>query len=826
MSQDAISKNKTIRNSGFVGMGEPQLPTPGAAKPLIGNRAVQPTTNLGRKGPCSQEFLDQVAHWSCSSTSELVPEKIESSIGIPYPINEQKRLQTLRALKIVHTAPTPEFDLIAALAASIFNVPIGLVSFIESEFQWFKAKCGLQIDETCREVAFCSYTIMADEVLVVKDATKDERFARNPMVTGEAHIRFYAGAPISLDGETNVATLCVLDVEPRKVSRTQIDQLSALAAVAAGLIRAHSDANIAKTSSVNARQRGKLLSQIESISKIGAWSLDVKRSVTEWSAQVFAIHELPEDRPPSLIEAMSFYPEYDRSRLESAINDCIENGTSFVIECDFITSKGNKRRVQSIGEIEYGENESKFLIGIIKDITEENQQKEVLRKAAQFDSLTGVHNRFSFHDKISQMVNAASTDERGFSLLMIDLDEFKDVNDNLGHLAGDVVLRTVAQRIDRLTSSDGFCARVGGDKFAVLLPTDPDLRKAEDFANRLLMEIELPIIYQDNKIRVGASIGIAMHASDSGSEDEVILNSDLALYHVKQNGRGKAQSFDPSINHCFEEKRRSIALVRSAVEEGRLEPFYQPIVDLGTHKMLGVEALVRIRGADGSIQGPADFWQALREPQCARLIDEVMLRLALKDFAQWRRVGLDLGFVSINASSKCVQSMEYVDLLLETLRSEGLSPRDIKIEVVESVFMGNESRDVLDVLERLSAEGILIALDDFGTGYASLSHLRDFPINCIKIDKSFVSGIGHNAHNTAIVQSMVGLAKSMNLQVIAEGIETQEQLGFVSSLGCQFGQGYFFSMPIAASDLEKSAASELPRASLSKRLPSVTTGGM
>ncbi|MBC7282970.1 EAL domain-containing protein [Hoeflea sp.] len=832
MSRDTTSKNRMIGSSGFVGIGYLQSSTQDASRPLSGNRATASdwfdpdvaTANEGREGPCTQESLNQKAPRPCSSTSGLFPDRSESSMDVPYPINERERLQALRALKIVHTEPTPEFDLIAALAASIFNVPIGLVSFIESEFQWFKAKCGLQIGETCREVAFCSYTIMNNDALIVEDATKDERFTRNPMVTGDAHIRFYAGAPISLDGETNVATLCVIDVEPKKVSRTQIDQLSALAAVATALIRAHSDANIARTSAVNARQRGKLLSQMESISKMGAWSLDVEKCVTEWSAQVFAIHELPEDRPPSLIEAMSFYPKYERSRLKEAINECVENGTSFEIECDFITAKGNKRRVQSIGEIEHGENESKFLIGILKDITEENQQKEVLRRAAHFDSLTGVHNRFSFHDKISQMVNAGSADERGFSLLIIDLDEFKDVNDNLGHLAGDMVLRTVAQRIERLTSSNGFCARVGGDEFAVLLPANPDSRVAEEFANRLLKEIELPITYQEDKIRVGASIGIAMHASESGSEDEVLLNSDLALYHVKRNGRGKAQSFEPSINHGFEEKRHSIALIRSAVTEGRLEPFYQPIIDLGTLKMRGVEALVRVRGADGSIQGPADFWQALQDPQSARMIDEAMLRLSLKDFAQWRRVGLDLGFVSINASSICVHSMAYVDLLLETLRNEGLSPRDIKIEVVESVFMGNESHDVLAVLERLSAEGILIALDDFGTGYASLSHLRDFPVNCIKIDKSFVSGIGHDAHNTAIVQAMVGLGRSMKLQVIAEGIETKEQLDFVSSLGCDFGQGYFFSPPIAAPDLEKSAACKPPHAIPCKSLPAATTG--
>jgi len=727
-------------------------------------------------------------------------------MNIPYPVNEPERLQALRALRIVHTEPTPEFDAIVAMAASIFDVPIALISFVESEFQWFKAKCGLETDQTCREVAFCNYTILTREVLLVEDATRDERFAGNPMVTGEAHIRFYAGAPISLDGKTNVATLCVIDMEPKCVSQVQIDQLSALATVTAGLIRAHSDANIARTSAVNARQRGKLLSQVESISEIGAWAIDIERLMTEWSPQVFAICELPVGDPPTFAEAISYYPDYERRRLVNEINTCIENGGSFQIECDFVTSKGNDRRVQVIGEVEYGQDGRKFLIGIFKDITQAYLQEERLRRAAHTDSLTGIQNRFSFHEKIAQLIKGASDNENCFSLLMIDLDEFKDVNDSLGHLAGDEVLRTVARRIERSISNDGFCARIGGDEFAVLLPGKSNPVEAEEFANRLLAEIRLPIACQDNEIRIGASIGIATQERGGGTGDEILLNSDLALYHVKQNGRGKTQSFDQSLNHSFEQKKRSTALIRSAIAEGRLEPFYQPITDLRTHRMQGVEALVRIRNTDGSILGPADFWQALNEPQCARVIDEAMLGLALKDFAHWRRRGLDIDFVSINASSISVQSMEYVDTVLKTLRDEGLSPGDVKIEIVEGVFMGNDSKNVRDVLEGFSREGVCIALDDFGTGYASLSHLRDFPIDCIKIDRSFVSGTGNNANNAAIVQALVGLGRSMKLEVVAEGIETQDQLDFVASLGCDFGQGFFFSRPVAAHDLEKAVS--------------------
>ena len=722
-------------------------------------------------------------------------------MNYPVPNNETERLEALHSLRILGTEPSPEFDSVVDMAASIFDAPIALVSFVDKDHQWFKAKLGLQESQTCRDVAFCNYTILSSEVFEVEDAWQDERFRHNPLVSGAPYIRSYVGVPISLDGRTNVATLCVIDTQPHKATDTQLNQLCKLRNIVVGLIRAHVTSLEAKTSERNARQRGKLLSQVERMSKIGAWSLDTERLVTEWSPQVFAIHELDGTEPPTLEGAISFYPDYERERLTQKVTACIEKGVPYEIECDFVTAKGNKRRVRSSGEIEYGDDGTKFLIGVFKDITDQYEKERELWRIAHIDTLTGIANRHSFHSEIDKRLNDPGRANAHLALLMIDLDNFKDINDNLGHLAGDAVLQAVAKRIAEEIPEDAFCARLGGDEFAVLLSASGGTDTAAELATELVDVINLPIQHGDHEIRIGASIGVATQAVGTGTEDDLFLKSDLALYHMKQSGRGSVKSYEPSITNSFEDKRRSVLLVMSAITDGRLEPFYQPIVDLQTQRLRGVEALARIRNPDGTILGPAEFFHALNEPQCSNEIDKVMLDLALRDFEGWKRLGLDIDFVSVNASSSCIQSDAYVDRVLKGLAEHNLSSSNLKIEIVESVFLGSESIDVSSVLKRLSAEGIMIALDDFGTGFASLSHLRDYPIDCIKIDKSFVMGLGKDESNAAIVHALIALGRSMKLHVIAEGIETQGQLDFVTALGSHFGQGYRFSKPLDAQQL-------------------------
>ena len=719
-------------------------------------------------------------------------------MNCPVPHNEIERLDALYRLQILDTAPTPEFDAIVRMAAAIFDAPIAMISFVDREEQWFKARIGLDETRTSRDSAFCAYTILANEILEVEDTLQDERFRGFAHVTGHPHLRYYIGVPISLDGTTNVATLCVIDTKPGKATPEQMHQLEQLRTIVVGLVNAYATAIKARVAERHARQRGTLLSQVEKISKIGAWSLDTASLEFEWSPQVFAIHERAGHDTPGFDEALSCFPAEEREAITRKVRACSETGVPFEFESDFTTAMGNRKRVRALGDIERRDDGATVIIGILKDITDTYEQDRLLWRAAHLDSLTGIANRHSFQTEIERRLGDIAATALPLTLLMIDLDNFKDINDDHGHLAGDTVLRDVAQRISRSIPDTAFCARLGGDEFAVLLSVDPDSGAPEELALILAQAIHAPIAFQGQDIRVSASIGIASCTSPSTTEDELLHRSDLALYHVKQNGRGKVQVYEPAITQAFEDKKRSVTLIRSAISHGRLEPFYQPIVDLRTQRIRGVEALARIRNADGSISGPADFFHALLDAHCAREIDEAILGLALRDLARWKRQGADIDFLSVNASSSSIQSNSFVDQVFSGLAAIGLSPRDLKIEVVEDAFLGNDSTDVREVLERLSAGGIRIALDDFGTGYASLSHLRDFPIDCIKIDKSFVLGLERNSSNAAIVHALIGLGKSMKLQVIAEGIETQGQLDFVSELGSNFGQGYLFARPMDA----------------------------
>lgn len=719
-------------------------------------------------------------------------------MAYPCPTNELERLKALRATGIMNTGSAPEFDAIAELASSIFGTPMSVVAFIEDDFQWFKAHLGLDIEQTSREVSFCKYTILQNEVLVVNDAAKDERFKDNPLVIGEPNVRFYAGAPISLDGKTNIAAICVIDTQPRIASDEQIAQLKKLANIAAALVRAHQSESEAKTLEMKVRQRGKLLSQTARISKTGAWSLDTNTLITEWSSETYAIHELTTNEPPSLDDAISFYPEYERAELVKKIVKCVDHGIPFEIECDFITALGNKRRVRCFGEIEYSEDGTRCLIGIIKDITDEHENAKRLWDAAHVDALTGIANRLAFQHKLDSLAERSSDDDDNFKMLLIDLDGFKDINDSFGHLAGDKILCSIAKRIEDTIPENAICARLGGDEFAVLMGVQNEMLKPEDLASELIEVINLPVPYEGHEISVGVSIGISLTYQETRSCEEFQQQADLALYHAKQIGRGVYETYNPTLTEAFEEKRQALELVKEAINEGRLLPHYQPIFDLRSQQIKGVEALARIQNKDGSIVGPAKFWHALFEPKSALAVDETILDIALRDFAEWRSNGLDIDFISINASSLCIQSMDYVERVLEALAHNNLQPHHLKIEVVENIFLDDADSKVTTVLERLSKAGVIIALDDFGTGYASLSHLRDYPVNCIKIDQSFVSGLGQSVGNTAIVQALVSLGKSLDLDIIAEGIETQGQLDFVSAVGCTFGQGYLFSKPISA----------------------------
>lgn len=721
----------------------------------------------------------------------------------PEPANEADRLTILRNLAILDSTPSEEFDGLARLAALTCGCPIAAIALVDGDRQWFKARVGLDVEWTPRSIALCSHTIAENAPLVVPDASMDPRFRDNPLVAGPPSVRFYAGWPLSLDGEHVLGSVCVVDIVPRAPKPEQLAALRDIAAAITGLLRSHHAAALAAAARREAETRATFLRQIERMASIGGWRLDLTSHTVEWSPQVFAIHDLPPGRLPDFEEALQFYPEPDRAEVRRRIEQSARTGAPLEFEQDFVSASGIKKRVRAMAEAETGPGGQSALVGIFQDVTAEHETRRNLWRAAHLDALTGLANRGWFQQRLVAEIEGAQQGDAPLALLLIDLDAFKEVNDTFGHQAGDRVLRAAAERMKARVGPEAFCARLGGDEFAIIVPDFVSETSLRRLAEALVADLSRPILHNDDRIHVSGTIGIARLPNDAATPDALLKCADMALYRVKRTNRGRVGFYSPDIGSLFDLRRMAIELVRRAVAEERLEPYYQPMVSLRDRQPFGFEALARIRMGDGSFVGPQAFWRAFDDAESARQIDALMLARILDDLARWQRMGLSAGVMSFNVSDHFFRSEGFADLLISKVRRAGIDPSKLKLEVTETIFLGDDARAIEAVLRRLHDEGFLIALDDFGTGYASLTHLRYFPVNCLKIDKSFVQELGENINSAVIVKAIVDLAHNLSIDVVAEGIETDLQATLLVSAGCHAGQGYLFASEMTAREIEQ-----------------------
>jgi diguanylate cyclase (GGDEF)-like protein len=719
----------------------------------------------------------------------------------PYPVStdEAKRLAALHATEILDSLPEPSFDAIVTLASRYFGCPIALVSLLAETRQWFKARTGIGALETARNLAFCNHTIMTPDVFVVNDARADSRFSDNPLVLNDPNVRFYAGYPLTLDGISRLGSLCVIDTAPRAFTDADKAALSEFGHVVEALIQAHTLARSLAAASDASQRKSKeleasngLLAQAERMAGMGAWAVDLKTMNLTWSDQLYELHDLPKGSPPSLADSIAFYTGATRQTVTDSFNDTLETGRPFSIEADFLTATGRKRRARASGEMETIDGVPSRITGVFQDITSAYEAQTALWHTANIDFLTGLDNRSRFQAVLTGQLDEARAKGSRVSLMLLDLDGFKEINDTLGHQAGDDVLRAVASRLLALVPAKGSVARLGGDEFAVILPHGSQWRSRMATARRMMHSLAAPVLATGESILVAGTGGIATFPEDAGSSEELLRRADIALYNGKRHQRGAVGSYVPEISNLFDRRRLAIEKVERAIIGNRLLPYYQPFVRLSDRKVYGYEALARIRNLDGSVSAAADFSEAFSDPRSCRRISERMLNLVTADIASLRSGGINPGIVSLNASEAELNSEGFPDRLLTRLGKCLIDATSLKLEVTETLLLGSDSRTVRRNLQALSDAGVLIALDDFGTGYSSLTHLRDFPIHQIKIDKSFVFGLGANAESPAIVKAIVDLAHTLELSVVAEGIETEGQFDFLRAIGCDSGQGFLF----------------------------------
>ena len=416
---------------------------------------------------------------------------------------------------------------------------------------------------------------------------------------------------------------------------------------------------------------------------------------------------------------------------------------------------------------------------------------------AERDSLTGAANRRMFQMSLERVVAALPNPQQTVSaVLFVDLDDFKVVNDTLGHAAGDALLQAVTERISASVRSDDLVARLGGDEFAILTDDAPDLKRSLAMAERLTRELRMPYSVNDRSVSVSASIGIASARDGTDSADDVVRNADVAMYMAKANGKAGFAVFDPGMHTAIRDRHELGAQLQHAVELGQLRLVYQPIVDLQDGVLAGVEALVRWQHPERGLVAPGEFIEIAEENGAILPIGRWVLREACREASGWSGLDPDT-FLCVNVSAREIQQPGFVEAVQEALAEAGMAAARLSLEITETALL-KATPSTIATLEALRDLGVSVVIDDFGTGYFSLSHLRQFPVDVLKIASEFVQVPDSDSKTAALAGAIVAMGKSLEIKTVAEGIETAEQAARMRDLGCAYGQGYFFAKPVAA----------------------------
>ena len=594
----------------------------------------------------------------------------------PYPLDEQHRLEALRRYRIVDTDPEPQFDRIVDMAKRRFGVPIALVAFMDADRNFFKARCNLPMLDAPRDISFCGYTILDDGVLVVGDATTDERFAENPFVVGDFHLRFYAGAPLIASSGHRIGTVCLLDTKPN-------------------------------------------------------------HSFSEEDAR-------------------------DLQNLASIVSDHLE---------------------------------MRLIVGDVHDEIKARRAAEAeAQQLAYQDVLTGLPNRAQLQKVIKEGLPFAL--QGTLAALAADLDDFKGINQTLGHRAGDQLLQKTADMIKATLGDRAFVARISSDEFVALL--DGESRQAvQAVTEEIVTKTSAPIVLAGRAVSTSVSIGVAFADTDAQDIKTLLKNADLALREAKRSGRGRISIFDENIASAMRRRSRLTLDLASAVKEQAIGAFFQPIHHAPDGRMIGLEALARWTHPELGPISPTEFIPLAEESGQILELGERILRTSLQAASAWGNI-----FVSVNLSPLQFKVTDLASTVASILNDARFPAARLLLEVTESVLL-HDLDSAKRRIEELHGIGVRVALDDFGTGYSSLNYLPDLPFDKIKLDRSLVTGARHDDRRHAVIRHIIALARDLDMGVTAEGVETEEEAILLTAAGCTSLQGYYFGRPMPACEIIK-----------------------
>lgn len=496
------------------------------------------------------------------------------------------------------------------------------------------------------------------------------------------------------------------------------------------------------------------------------------------------------------------FDENNRIAME-ALLERLDKGRSTSAEICFQRADGSQILGLFKGALLFdARNERVGVFGLITDITESKLNEVKIEQLAFYDPLTELANRTLLRDKLEQAIVLSQRSERKFALLFLDLDRFKHVNDTFTHLYGDQLLQQVAQRIQQVVRRTDVVARFGGDEFVVCLLEPRRVEDAALVAEKILQEVAKPFHIGDQILHVTTSIGISVFPDDAISVDELTRTADLAMYQAKEEGRARYSYFTESLNARVRKQREIERQMRLAVDREEFVLYYQPKVAGGSGRIVGAEALIRWCNPELGMVSPADFIPLAEEIGMIVTIGGWVLREASRQLLDWKRQGLMMVPIAVNVSGVQLHHADFrAQIHALATQSEDVT-KWLELEITESTLM----RDVefaISLLEDLRAQGFMLSIDDFGTGYSSFSYLTRFPISTLKIDQSFVKDLPHSENAVSIVSAIAGMAQSLGLKTVAEGVETREQAQYLTELGCDQLQGYYYSRPVPAEEFAR-----------------------
>jgi len=567
---------------------------------------------------------------------------------------------------------------------------------------------------------------------------------------------------------------------------------------------------------VNLKQSEARLVDAQSIANLGSWEFDLVSGEIYCSQEVYKIFGI---EPGNGRITYNFFMNAVRPQEKDAVTErmrkALSEESTFTIECRIVTQDGRERSILIKARINRDETaKATWIVGFIQDITERKEVEEKIKQLAYYDTLTGLPNRILFQDSFNHAISFATRTKTQIGIFFVDLDRFKQINDTLGHAVGDKVLQEVAERLNAgvrkydyvsrepVEGIEAEIARFAGDEFIIMLKNVRDHFDAAKVAQRIQDSLTMPYSIDGTEIIVTPSIGISLYPVDAERLDDLIKFADIAMYHAKELGRNNFQFYSQSLDSTAKDHLILEGQLRNAIKRNELFVLYQPIMQVQSSEISGVEALVRWRHPEHGILSASNFVPLAEETGLITEIDEWVLLDVCRQIKAWQDRFDRNWMVSVNVSGRNFKKRTLVETVGKTLRNTEIDPRWLKLEITEGVLIDNDGY-VVSALNSLKKMGIKLALDDFGTGYSSLGYLRKFPLDILKIDKTFVKDILVDPDCTSITSAIIALAMSLKLDIIAEGVETKEQMELLLQKGCEKQQGNYFSPPLSVTDLEE-----------------------